>query len=203
MRPRHQDHARADGDQAQRRTQIVTNGQRADDAGQQRSAEWLQEDVGAVFCHVAAQHGAPGGTCEYDGGRGRMLHAEQHGQGDGARRGREREQPCRCRGRLRDCPDCRHCGGGREPAGGQILERARGGSDARHVHARGLGGDCGNQPGVSVLGLELQLSPARQEVGAQVQNAGQSTGRGQGLVGRLAIDVKNAGEGEDKVGTIG
>ena len=40
----------------------------------------------------------------------------------------------------------------------------------------------------------------RHEIGAQSERGAQSLGRGHGLVRRLAVDVKDSSEGEDKIG---
>ncbi len=39
-------------------------------------------------------------------------------------------------------------------------------------------------------------------IGAQSERGAQSLGRGHGLVRRLAVDVKDSSEGEDKIGTF-
>ena len=62
----HKDHAWADRDQAQGRAQLVSNSQRADNAGEQGRAEWLQEDVGAVVRQAPAKNGAGRRTHEYE-----------------------------------------------------------------------------------------------------------------------------------------
>ena len=64
VRSRHQHHAWADRDQAQRRAQIVADRQRANEAGENRRAEWLDEVVGAPLRNRAAQNGADAGAHE-------------------------------------------------------------------------------------------------------------------------------------------
>ena len=76
VRPRHQDHARADRDQPQRGTQLVANRQAADDAGDERRAERLEKDVCAHTRHAAPQNGTGSGTHEYQRRRDWMLDAE-------------------------------------------------------------------------------------------------------------------------------
>src|SRR5437762_13692831 len=75
VRPRHQDHARADRDQPQRRTELVANRQRAYHAGDKRRAEWLDEGVCAIARYGATQNGAGSGTHEDESGRDRVLDA--------------------------------------------------------------------------------------------------------------------------------
>jgi hypothetical protein len=58
MWARHQDHTWADSDKAQRRAQVVSSRERADDAGEERRAEWLNEQVRAQLCQTATQDGA-------------------------------------------------------------------------------------------------------------------------------------------------
>ena len=65
-RSRHQNHARANRDKAQRRTQVVADRQSADNAGEQRRTEWLQEDVGAVLRQAAAKNSAGACADEYE-----------------------------------------------------------------------------------------------------------------------------------------
>src|SRR5262244_2503159 len=57
VRPGHENHARADGDEAQRGTELVAHRDRANDASQQGRAEGLQQDVGAVLTDDAPQKG--------------------------------------------------------------------------------------------------------------------------------------------------
>ena len=139
VRSRHQDHAWADRDEAQRRAQIVAHRQRADQAGEQRRAEWLQENVRAELGERAAQNGAGAGAHEYQHRGNEMLDTEDHRQRHGARRRRKREQPCRRRRRPRDRADRLHRGVRRQPPGLDILDRPHRGSDAIHVHAGGIG----------------------------------------------------------------
>src|SRR6516165_9338870 len=78
VRPRHQHHARADRNKAQRGTQLVADRQGADDAGHERRAERLEEDVCARPRHAAPQNGAGRGTHEHQRRREWMLDAEDH-----------------------------------------------------------------------------------------------------------------------------
>src|SRR5262249_56435893 len=73
---------------------------------------------------------------------------------------------------------------------------------ALSVEAGGVGRARGVPPAVLVLGLKLQFSPARHDLGAQSERAAELLGRGYGLLGGLAVDVEQPGEGEDKVGTL-
>src|SRR5262249_26854779 len=45
-------------------------------------------------------------------------------------------------------------------------------------------------------------APARHDLGAQAQRAAELLGCGHRLLGGLAVDVEDAGKGEDKVGTL-
>src|SRR3984885_7009589 len=71
----------------------------------------------------------------------------------------EREEPCRRRRRLRNRPDHLDRATGRNPTGADPLYRLHSGSDAIHVHAARIDRQCGDQLGVLVIGLKLQLSP--------------------------------------------
>src|SRR5258705_433921 len=48
-------------------------------------------------------------------------------------------------------------------------------------------------------GLDFQLSPARDDPGAQIEVIGEPLGCRQGVVRRLAVDVQYPGEGEDEI----
>ncbi len=53
-----------------------------------------------------------------------------------------------------------------------------------------------------VLGLKLQLSPARHELAAQFQSVAEAFGRVQGLVRGLAIEIQDTGKDQNKIGTL-
>src|SRR5262249_30067163 len=104
--------------------------------------------------------------------------------------------------RLRDRGDRLRCGVWRKPPGAELPDGPRRGGDAIHVHAGGIGRHLRDHAAVLVVGPKLQFSPARHELGAQSQRAAELLGRGHGLLGGLTVDVKDAGKGENKVGTL-
>src|SRR5262249_41065333 len=73
VRPRHQNHAWADGDEAQRRTQIVADRQPADDTGENCCAEWLNKVVLTHLRERAPHDGARAGACEDKRHRDEMI----------------------------------------------------------------------------------------------------------------------------------
>ena len=70
MRSRHKDHAWTDRAGRSDELNWIANRQRADDAGEQCRAEWLQQDVRAVLRQAAAQNGASRRAHEYERRRG-------------------------------------------------------------------------------------------------------------------------------------
>jgi hypothetical protein len=125
--------------------------------------------------------------------------AEDHRERHGTCPRREREKPCRRGRRVRDRGNRRHRSLRRQPTGADLLGDPHRGRDAIHVHAGRIGRDLVDQSAVVVLGLKAQLAPARHDLGAQSERAAELLGRGHRLLGRLAVDVKNAGGGEDEV----
>jgi hypothetical protein len=102
--------------------------------------------------------------------------------------------------RLRDRGDRRRRSLRHQPTGADILDCAHRRRDAIHVHAGRIGRDLGDQS--VVLGLKAQLAPARHDLGAQPERAAELLGRRHGLLGRLTVDVENAGGREDEVRTL-
>src|SRR5262245_13336923 len=70
------------------------------------------------------------------------------------------------------------------------------------MHAVGIGRHLRDHAAILVVGLELQFSPARHDLGAQAQDTAELLGRGHGLLRGLAVDVEHPREGEDKAGTL-
>ena len=64
VRPRHQNHAWADRDEAQRRTQIVADRQPADNTGEKCCAEWLYKVVSTHLSERAPHERARAGARE-------------------------------------------------------------------------------------------------------------------------------------------
>src|SRR6516164_1670345 len=95
---------------------------------------------------------------------------------------------------------CAAASGASRPAPSSSMTRA---ADAtRSMSTPVIGRHLGDLPAVLVLGLKLQFSPARHDLGAQSERAAELLGRGYGLLGGLAVDVEQPGEGEDKVGML-
>jgi hypothetical protein len=198
VRPWHQDHARADGDQAQRGAELVSHRDRANDAGEQCRAEWLQQDVAAVPVDDASQNGTARRADDDERDCGEMLNAEQHRQCSSAGRGRERGQPRRRRWRLRDRPDRRPEGGRRDHTGMEVGGRPHGRNHTVHVDTGRIGRLDQEQRGVPVSRPKLQLAPASLDAGVQIETVTEPLGRRHRLVGRLAIDVQHAGETQNE-----
>src|SRR5262249_58204242 len=83
VRPGYQNHAWADCDEAQRRTQIEPDRQRADDTGENCRAEWLDEIAVTDPSDRAAQDRASAGAHEYEYHRNDMPDAEDDREGYG------------------------------------------------------------------------------------------------------------------------
>ena len=110
---------------------------------------------------------------------------------------REREQPGRRRRRLRDRADRLHCGFRSQPAELDILCRPHRGGDAIHIYASRISLD--DKRAVLVVGLELQLTPARNNARAQAKRASETLGRGHHLIRSLSVYEQRPREGEDKI----
>ena len=90
----------------------------------------------------------------------------------------------------------------RKPGGFDVLDRPHRGRHAMHVHAGGVGRYLRDQSGVLAVGLKLQFSPARHDLGAQSERAAETLGRIHGLLCGLPVDKKNPSKGKDKIGTL-
>ena len=198
MRTRHQHHARADHDKAQRRTEFIADRQRADDAGKERRAERLQEEIRAQLAQCATQQCAGAGTHKYQSRSRHMVDAEDHRQRYGAGRRGKREQPCRRRCRARDACDALHGGIRREAARFDGLDRPHRRRHAIHVHARRIGRHLDRSACPAGLDQKLQPAPARHDGGAQSQRAGKALGRAHRLFRSLSVDVENPGKAQDQ-----
>src|SRR5215510_12577454 len=121
-----------------------------------------------------------------------MLDPEDHRQRSSAGCSSEREQPRRCRRRVRNRVDRLHCGRWRKPAGADLVDCSHGGDYTIHIHTSGIGGADGDQFGAPVCGLKSQLSPMRNNSGVQIKLVAEPLGCRQGLVRRLTVDVQYA-----------
>ena len=104
---------------------------------------------------AVAQDGTGRCTKAYERGRRQVLETEEHRQSHSARRGCQREEPCWCRGSLRNYTDCLSRRVWRKPTGAQPLDCLHHRNHAIHVHAGGVGRHLGDQSAARVLGLKL------------------------------------------------
>src|SRR5262245_66356993 len=91
--PRHQHHARADRDKAQRRAHVVVDGETADEACQHRRGERLDKHIVTQPSEATANDGASASAEEDEQHGDKMFHTEDHGECRSAHGGREREEP--------------------------------------------------------------------------------------------------------------
>jgi hypothetical protein len=173
VRSGHQDHARADRDEAQGRAQVVADRQRADKSREDRRAEWLNEIVCGQLAKHAAQDGPRAGAHEYQRCGNEMLDTEDNRQRCSTRSRCKREQPCRRRRRLENCADHLTHKLRRQPPALDIFDRSHCRSHAIHIHTGRNGGQLTEARAIVPIEVKLQLPPARLEVALLiVQNPG-------------------------------
>ena len=93
-----------------------------------------------------------------------------------------------------------HCGRPRESAVADLVDCSHGGGHTIHIHADGIGRADGEHSGTCVFGLKVQLSPIRNDPGAQIKILAEPLGCPQGLVRRLTVDMQHSGKYEDEIG---
>jgi hypothetical protein len=76
------------------------------------------------------------------------------------------------------------------------------GGHAIHVHTGGIGRHLGNEAAILIVGLKLQFTPARHDLGVKPQRAAETFGRGHCLLRGLPVDEKNASKSEDEIGSL-
>src|SRR5262249_17138437 len=188
--------------EAEGRAELVANRQRADQTTDKRRAEWLEEYVCAIAGYGATQNSAGSGTPKDQRGRDRGLDAEDYRERYGTRRGGQCEKPRRSGWRRRDCGDCLQRSRWRKPTGADLLNGPCRRGDALHVHTGRVGRHSGCRSTVLVLGLNLQFSPPRHDLGAQSQRTAELLGRSHRLLGGLPVDVQDPAEAEDELGAL-
>src|SRR6516162_8887108 len=80
VRPGYQNHAGADRNKTQRRAQLIMNGDRTNESGEKRRAEWLNEYVGTQSRNKSAQYRSDSRTYEDNCRGSKMRNTEYHGQ---------------------------------------------------------------------------------------------------------------------------
>jgi len=198
----HQDHARTNRDEAQRRAQVPADRHRADKPSESRRAERLQEEICTQPAQSAAHDraGARADKYQYDGPD--VLDAEDHRQCHCTCGGRERKKTGGRRRRSRDLVDLFFRDVRGQAASRDVLDRPHRRCHTLHFYARRCGHCSDRERGIVAVSHKFQFAPARYDRGAQPQRAAQALGRIYHLLGGLSVDVKSFGESENEISAL-